>query len=96
MNILETLPEEILLMITTYLNFQKREIFKGRLINKAYKKIIDMPITIYGYPDLNKMSFFFLSLEYHSYLEEKRLLRIEADRNFRRFHQTMLLDYGWI
>ena len=58
MNILETLPDEILLLITTYLNFQKREIFKGRLINKAYKKIIDMPITIYGYPDLNKMSFF--------------------------------------
>ena len=55
-----------------------------------------MPITIYGYPDLNKMSFFVLSLEYHSYLEEKRLLRIEADRNFRRFHQTMLLDYGWV
>ena len=67
MNILETLPDEILLLITTYLNFQKREIFKGRLINKAYKKIIDMPITIYGYPDLNKMSFFVLSLEYNSY-----------------------------
>ena len=96
MNILETLPEEILLVITTYLNFQKREIFKGRLINKAYKKIIDMPITINGYPDLNKMSFFVLSLEYHSYLEEKRLLHMEAENQFRDAYRLMLLDFGWI
>ena len=96
MNILETLPEEILLMITTYLNFQKREIFKGRLINKAYKNIIDMPITIYGYPDLNKMSFFSLSLEYHSYLKEKRLLHMEAEKQFRDAYRLMLVDFGWI
>ena len=96
MNIFETLPEEILLVITTYLNFQKREIFKGRLINKAYKKIIDMPITIYGYPDLNKMSFFSLSLEYHLYLEEKRLLHIESEKQFLDAYKLMLVDFGWI
>jgi len=96
MNILEILPEELIIMITTYLNFQKREIFKGRLINKAYKKLIDLPISIYGYPDLNKMSFFALSLEYHSYLEEKRLLHMEANRNFNIFYKKMLLEYGWI
>ena len=54
----ESLPEEIMILITTYLDFKKEDLFICRLINKNYKEIIEKPLTIYGYPDLDKCSFF--------------------------------------
>ena len=54
------LPEEIQILITTYLDFKKEDLFICRLVNKNYKKLIDKPLTIYGYPDLDKCSFFHL------------------------------------
>ena len=90
------LPEEIQIVITTYLDFREEDLFICRLINKHYKKIIDKPLTIYGYPDLDKCSFFAFTKDYHEYIEHMRQQRLEAERNFQIFYQSMLLDYGWI
>ena len=90
------LPEEIKILIATYLDFKKEDLFIYRLINKDYKEIIDKPLTIYGYPDLDKCSFFAFTMDYHEYIEHMRQQRLEAERNFQMFYQSMLLDFGWI
>ena len=90
------LPEDIQILITTYLDFKKEDVFICRLINKDYKEIIDKPLTICGYPDLNKCSFFAFTKDYHEYIEHMRQQRLEAERNFQMFYESMLLDFGWI
>ena len=90
------LPEEILILITTYLDFKKEDLFICRLVNKNYKKLIDKPLTINGYPDLDKCSFFAFTMDYHEYIEHMRQQRLEAERNFQMFYQSMLIDFGWI
>ena len=57
------LPEEIKILITTYLDFKKEDLFICRLINKDYKIMIDNPIALSGYPDLDKCSFFAFTKE---------------------------------
>ena len=39
------LPVEIVILITTYLNFREEDWFKCRLVNKLYQNVIDIPIT---------------------------------------------------
>ena len=90
------LPEEMQILITTYLDFKKEDLFICRLINKDYKEIIDKPLTIYGYPDLDKCSFFAFTMDYHEYIEYMRQQRLEAERNFQMFYKQSLLDFGWI
>ena len=92
----ESLPEEIMILITTYLDFKKEDLFICRLINKNYKEIIEKPLTIYGYPDLDKCSFFAFTKDYHEHMEHIRQQRLEAERNFEIFYKAMLLDFGWI
>ena len=96
MDIFESLPEEIIVVITTYLDFKNEEWFNCRLVNKEYKKLIDKPLTIYGYPDLDKCSFFNFTKDYHEYMEHMRQQRREAERKFEIFYEAMLLDFGWI
>ena len=85
-----------MVVITTYLDFKNEEWFNCRLVNKEYKKLIDKPLTIYGYPDLVKCSFFNFTKDYHEYIEHIIQQRREAERNFEMFYQSMLLDFGWI
>jgi hypothetical protein len=96
MNQLEKLPNEILIVITSYLDFKKRDLFKCRLINKEYRSLIDKPLTTWGYPDLDKCSFYRMSLDYHEYIDYMNKQRLEAERNFEMFYKTMLYDGGWI
>jgi len=90
------LPEEIKILITTYLDFKKEDLFICRLINKDYKILIDNPISLDGYPDLDKCSFFAFTMDYHEYIEHMRQQRLEAERNFQMFYKQSLLDFGWI
>jgi len=90
------LPEEIKILITTYLDFKKEDLFICRLINKDYKELIDNPISLDGYPDLDKCSFFAFTMDYHEYIEHMRQQRLEAERNFQMFYKQSLLDFGWI
>tara|TARA_B100001250_G_C19769014_1_gene776199 strand:- start:203 stop:493 length:291 start_codon:yes stop_codon:yes gene_type:complete len=92
----ESLPEEIMILITTYLDFKNDELFNCRLINKDYKRVIDNPISLDSYPDLYKCSFFAFTKDYHEHMEHMRQQRLEAERNFQMFYQAMLLDFGWI
>ena len=96
MDIFESLPEEMIILITTYLDFKKRDVFKCRLINKEYRLLIDKPLTTWGYPDLDNCSFYRMSLDYHEYIDYMNKQRLEAERNFEMFYQSMLLDFGWI
>ena len=96
MNIFESLPQEIMVVITTYLDFKKEDLFACRLVNNQYKKIIDKQLTISGYPDLENCSFFAFTMDYHEYIESKRQLRLEAERNLQMFYQDMLTEFGWI
>ena len=93
---MNVLPEEIQIVIITYLDFKKEDLFICRLINKNYKEIIDKPLTINGYPDLDKCSFFAFTKDYHEYMEHVRQQMEEAERNFQMFYHSMLLDFGWI
>ena len=96
MNQLEKLPDEILIVITSYLDFKKRDLFKCRLINKKYRSLIDKPLTTWGYPDLDRCSFYRMSIDYHEYIENMKQQRLEAERNFDMFYREMLINYGWI
>ena len=90
------LPEELQIVITTYLDFKTEDLFICRLINKDYKILIDNPISLDGYPDLDKCSFFAFTMDYHEYIEHMRQQRLEAERNFQMFYKQSLLDFGWI
>ena len=96
MNIFDTLPNDIIIKITCYLDFKNEEWFDCRLVSKDYKGLIDKNITIQGYPDLENCSFFAFTMDYHEYIESKRQLRLEAERNFQMFYQDMLTEFGWI
>lgn len=96
MNIFDTLPNDIKIKITCYLDFKNEEWFDCRLVNKDYKKLMDKNITIQGYPDLDNCSFFAFTKDYHEYIEHMRQQRLEAERNFQMFYRAMLLDFGWI
>ena len=96
MHIFDTLPNEIIIIITCYLDFKNEEWFKCRLVNKKYRDLIDQRITIIGYPDLDNCSFFSFTKDYHEYIEHMRQQRLEAERNFQMFYRAMLLDFGWI
>jgi hypothetical protein len=90
------LPEEIKILITTYLDFKKEDLFICRLIDKDYKILIDNPISLNGYPELDRCSFFYFTKDYHEHMEYMRQQRLDAERNFQMFYQSMLLDFGWI
>ena len=96
MAIFESLPEEMIILITTYLDFKKRDVFKCRLINKEYRLLIDKPLTTWGYPDLDRCSFYNMSLDYHEYINHMNKQRLEAERNFEMFYRSMLTEFGWI
>ena len=90
------LPVEIVILITTYLDFKKEDWFKGRLVNKSYQNVIDMPITIKDYPCLDKCSFFAFTKDYHEFIEEKRQIKLEAHNEFIAAYRLMLMDFGWL
>lgn len=90
------LPVEIVILITSYLNFKEEDWFNCRLVNKLYKNVIDNPITIKGYPELYKCSFFAFTKDYHEFIEEKRQREIEAHNEFIEAYRLMLMDFGWL
>ena len=90
------LPVEIVILITSYLNFKEEDWFNCRLVNKLYKNVIDNPITIKGYPELDKCSFFAFTKDYHEFIEEKRQREIEAHNEFIAAYRLMLMDFGWL
>ena len=90
------LPVEIVILITTYLNFREEDWFKCRLVNKLYQNVIDIPITIKDYPCLDKCSFFAFTKDYHEFIEEKRQRKLEANKEFIEAYRLMLMDFGWL
>jgi len=90
------LPVEIVIWITTYLNFREEDWFNCRLINKSYQNVIDIPITIKDYPCLDNCSFFSFTKDYHDFIEEKRQIKLEADKQFIDAYRLMLMDFGWL
>ena len=90
------LPIEIVVVITSYLDFKKEDVFSCRAVNKEYKKVMDNPISIKGYPKLDKCSFFAFTKDYHEFIEEKRQREIEAHNEFISAYRLMLMDFGWL
>ena len=90
------LPVEIVVVITTYLDFKKEDVFSCRAVNKEYKKVMDNPISIKGYPHLEKCSFFAFTTDYHEVIEEKRQREVEAHNEFIAAYKLMLKDFGWL
>jgi len=90
------LPIEIVVVITSYLDFKKEDLFNCRLVNNEYKKIMDDPISSKGYPYLIKCSFFAFTMDYHEVIEEKRQREVEAHNEFIAAYRLMLMDFGWL
>tara|TARA_B110000858_G_scaffold114334_1_gene130635 strand:- start:444 stop:728 length:285 start_codon:yes stop_codon:yes gene_type:complete len=90
------LPVEIVVVITSYLDFKKEDLFYCRLVNKEYKKVMDDPISIKGYPDLINCSFFAFTKNYHELMEEKRQRELEVHNEFIDAYRLMLMDFGWL
>ena len=90
------LPVEIVVVITSYLDFKKEDLFSCRALNKEYKKVMDNPISIKGYPHLEKCSFFAFTTDYHEVIEEKRQREVEAHKEFIAAYKLMLMDFGWL
>ena len=90
------LPVEIVVVITSYLDFKKEDLFSCRAVNKEYKKVMDNPISIKGYPHLEKCSFFAFTTDYHEVIEEKRQREVEAHNEFIAAYKLMLKDFGWL
>tara|TARA_B110000977_G_C10834267_1_gene399371 strand:+ start:306 stop:584 length:279 start_codon:yes stop_codon:yes gene_type:complete len=87
------LPVEIVIVITTYLDFRDEDWFNCKSVNNSYKNLIDKPITINGYPDLDKCSFFAFTMNYHQHIEEKRQIKLEAEKEFIDAYRLLLEDF---
>lgn len=91
-----TLPNELLITIITYLNFRNEEMINCRILNKQYKDIVEQPITIQGYPYINKVSLWYFSIDYLLYKNEINRIIEMANKEFDATYQNMLIDKGWI
>lgn len=90
------LPEEIIILIVTYLNFRNEDMINCRLFNKYFKSIIEKPITTMGYPGLSLTSFWYFSIDYLLFRNSIRRQVKEANDEFDEQYMNMLIDKGWI
>ena len=91
-----TLPNELLVNTIIYLNYRNNEILNCRLLNKRFRKIIDEPITIEGYPDINCSSLYFFTIEYLWFKAQMEKDRMEVEKEFDNNYINMLIDKGWV
>ena len=92
----DTLPDGLLINIIIFLNYKTGEILNCRLFNKRFRKIIDEPITIEGYPDINCNSLYFFTIEYLWFKAEMEKHRKEMEKEFDDNYINMLIDKGWV
>ena len=76
------IPDEIILYIITFNDFKSREFIKLRNINKLIKFLMDRSITLDVYPYLLQESLSGFTVSYHRYINNLKLLREEADREY--------------
>ena len=93
---LVNLPNELLITIITYLNFRNEEMINCRILNMQFKNIVEQPITIKGYPDLNQTSLWYFSIDYLLYRNQLNRVMLEANKEFDDKYISMLIDKGWI
>ena len=91
-----TLPNELLITIITYLNFRNEEMINCRILNKQIKDIVEQPITIHGYPDINQLSLWYFSIDYLLYKTEINRIIETTNKEFDTTYQNMLIDKGWM
>ena len=92
----DILPDELLINIIIFLNYRTDDILKCRLFNKRFRKIIDEPITIEGYPDINCSSLYFFTIEYLWVKADMEKHRKELEKEFDDNYINMLIDKGWV
>jgi len=90
------IPDEIILYIITFNDFKSREFIKLRNINKLIKFLMDRSITLDVYPYLLQESLSGFTVSYHRYINNLKLLREEADREYEITYSNMLIENGWV